>query len=77
MDKLLSESESFLSHDIIEVLSGDLPAIGSSPLQHLLKLMYVHGFSQFLSHSFHVVNIDGSRLVVVEQVEDLANAVLF
>ena len=51
-------SEGLLGHDVVEVLPGDLTAIGGSPLQHLLQLLDVHGFSQLLGHSADIVGVN-------------------
>jgi len=71
-----SGSEGLLGHDVVEILPGDLPAVGSSPLEHLLKLLHIHGLAQLLGHPADVVGVDVARVVVVEQVEYFVYAVL-
>ncbi len=69
-------SEGLLGHDVVEILPRNLPPVRSRTLQHLLQLLDIHGLSQFLGHSADVVAVDAAGMVVVEQVENLVNAVL-
>ena len=69
-------SEVLFSHDVIEVLAGDLSSICRCPLQHFLQLRYVHRFSQFLGNSSDVIDVDGASSVVVKKVEDSADSIL-
>lgn len=70
------KSESLFCHDVVEVFSGDFPAVCSSSLEHLFKLSTAHCLSEFLCDSLDVINIDEACLVVVEQVEDFINTIL-
>ncbi len=45
-------------------------------MQHLLQLLDVHGLSKLLGHSADVVGVYAASVVIVEQVEDLVDAVL-
>ncbi len=72
----LFKSEGFLGHDVIKVLSGDFSSISGGSLQHLLQLGGVHGLTQLFSDSFNIVDIDEACSIVVEQVENLIDAVL-
>ena len=69
-------SEGLLGHDVVEILSSDLAAVGGCPLEHFLEFLDVHGFSEFLGHPADVVGVDGAGVVVVEEVKDLIDAVL-
>ena len=71
-----AESESFLGHDVIEILTGDLSAIGGCPLKHFFKLLNIHGLAQFLGHPADVVGVDVAGVIVVEEIEDFVDAVL-
>ena len=72
----MDQSEGFLGHNVVEIFTGDLSAIGSCPLEHLLQLLHVHGLTQLLGHSPDVVGVDVAAVIVVEQVEYFINAVL-
>ena len=74
--KLQTRSEGFLGHYVVKVLSGDLSAVGGGSLQHFFQFLNVHCFSQFLGNSANVVGVYESRVVLVEKVEDLVDAVL-
>lgn len=69
-------SEGLLGHDVVEVFTTDLAAVGSCPLQHLFEFLDIHGFSKFLGDSSDVVGVDVSCVVVIEKVEDLVDAIL-
>jgi hypothetical protein len=70
------ESEGLLGHDVVEVLAGDLAAVGSSTLQHFLEFLDVHGLTELLGDAADVGGLDEASVVVVEEVEDLIDAVL-
>lgn len=70
------QSEGLLRHNVVEVLPGDLLVVGGCPLQHLNELILAHGLAQLLGHPLDVINVDVAGSVVVEQVEDLVDAVL-
>ena len=72
----MNGSEGLLGHDVVEILSGDFPAVGGSSLQHFLQFLDVHGFSEFLGDAANVVGVDAASVVVVEEVEDLVDSVL-
>ena len=72
----LQSSERFLRHYVIEILAGDLSAVAGRALQHLLEFLDVHGLAQFLGHPADVVGVYQPRVIVVEEVEDLVDAVL-
>jgi 5'-deoxynucleotidase YfbR-like HD superfamily hydrolase len=71
-----AQSEGLLCHDVVEVLTGDLPPVRGSPLQHLFQFLDVHSLAQLLSHSPDVSRLDKACVVVVEQVENFVDAVL-
>ena len=51
----MRSSEGLLGHDVVEVFTTDLAAIGSSTLEHLFEFLNVHGFSELLCDSADVV----------------------
>lgn len=69
-------SEYFLSHYIVEVFASDLLAVAAGPLEHFLEFFETHGLPEFLGDSLEVVHVDALAHVVVEEVEDLVDAVL-
>jgi len=69
-------SEALLGHDVIEILTGYLPAIGCSPLQHFLQLLNIHSLSKLLRNTTNIVGVDRSSVVVIEKVENLIDSVL-
>ena len=72
----MDQSEGFLGHNVVEVFSGDLPAVGGSPLEHLLQLLDIHGLAQLFGHPPDVVGVDEAAVIVVEEIEYFINAVL-
>jgi hypothetical protein len=73
---LTYHSKALLRHDVVEVLPADLAPVAGGPLQHLLQLLHVHRLAQLLGHAPDVVGVDQPGVVVVEEVEDLVDAVL-
>jgi hypothetical protein len=69
-------SKGLLGHNVVEILTRDLPAIRRGPLQHFLELLDIHGLSKFLGNSADVIGVDGASVIVVEKVEDLVDSVL-
>lgn len=72
----LSGSEGLLGHYVIEVLPANLTPVRSRSLQHLLQLLDIHRLAQLFRHPLDIVGVDHSGVVVVEEVEDLIDAVL-
>ena len=71
-----AESESFLGHDVVEILPGYLSPVGCCSLKHFFEFLDIHGLAQFFGHSADVVGVDEAGVVVVEEVEDFVDAVL-
>ena len=69
-------SKGFFCHDVIEILSWNLSAIGCGTLKHFFELLDVHGFAQLLSYSTDVIGVDGTSVVIVEEIENFVDAVL-
>lgn len=63
-----------LGHNEVEVFESDLVAVASSALQHLLQLVSAHRLAEFLGHAAQIVYINGTRLVLVKQLEYAHNA---
>ena len=70
------QSKALLSHDVVEVLTADLPPVARRTLQHLLQLLDVHRLAQLLGHPADIIGVDEAGVAVVEEVEDLVDAVL-
>ena len=69
-------SKALFSHDVVEILFWDFPSIWSCSLQHVLKLLDIHGLSKFFGDSADVIGVDGASVVIIKQVEDFVNTVL-
>ena len=69
-------SKGFFCHDVIEILSWNLSAIRCGTLKHFFELLDVHGFAQLLSYSTDVIGVDGTSVVIVEEIENFVDAVL-
>jgi hypothetical protein len=72
----INHSEGFFGHDVVKVLSRNFTPVGSGSLQHFLQLLDVHRFSKFLRDSTDIGRLDKSRVVIVEEVEDLVDSIL-
>lgn len=72
----MAESKGFFDHYIIKVFPGDFFAILSGPLDHFGELVVGEVLPQLISGLFQVVERNGVGLVLVEEVEDLVDAVL-
>ena len=67
--------EGLLRHDEVEVIEANLLAVAGGTLEHFLEFIRTHGLAELLGHAAEVVNVDGSRAVVVEQIEDASDSV--
>ena len=67
--------EGLLRHDEVEVIEANLLAVAGGTLEHFLEFIRTHGLAELLGHAAEVVNVDGSRAVVVEQIEDACDSV--
>lgn len=70
-------SEGFLGHDVVKVFFWDFSAIAGCSLQHFLKFLDAHCFSQLLCHSLYIVNVYGSALIIVEQLKNFVDPILY
>lgn len=68
--------ESLPGHDIVKVFLRDFLRVARCSLQHLKQLLMTHSLSQLLGNPLDVVDVDSPVAFVVEQLEDLADAVL-
>ena len=67
--------EGLLSHDVVEVVSGDLLiAVGISAFDHLLEFLFRDVFPKLFGHSSQVLDADESRVLLVEESEDLGSS---
>mmetsp|Transcript_89612 Transcript_89612/g.109669 ORF Transcript_89612/g.109669 Transcript_89612/m.109669 type:complete len:104 (+) Transcript_89612:67-378(+) len=65
-----------LGHDVVEVLGSDLAiSIAVRSLNHFPKLLFSHGFTQFLGDSLEILQANAPCFVIIEEVEDFADAV--
>ena len=67
-------SEGLLGHNVVEVLSGNVLAVGGGSLEHVLELLDAHGLSELLRDSLQVVEVDQTASVVIEEIENLIDS---
>ena len=59
-------SESFFSHDVIKVFSGDFLSVLGSSFQHFSQFVIAHGFSQLFGDFPQIRKVDSVTAVFVE-----------
>lgn len=64
------------NHDPIEFLASYLLSIFDRSLQHLLQLLRTHCFSKLLGDTCQICQVYRVRVVIVEEIEYLVNALL-